>query len=640
MSNSENRYKTFHNSSLFDLAKLKELGGYKAGDLLAVDPELYGKFMQHLSKTVKHDEVTKNIVFSTAISAYTPEPINLFLRGESSIGKTYNVVQVTKYFPKEDVWLLGGLSPTALTHDHGQLVDKNGEEISVKDKPEKPIKSDYQDNRDFTEAMREYKDKFETWKKRLQDSHYIVDLTNKILVFLEAPNYRTFNRLRPILSHDTFEISYKFTDKGGKGQLQTQHVVIRGWPATIFCSTQEKYVQDLATRGFTVTPEATQDKYRNANLLTGSQAAFPWKFQHDFDFMLLEGYIRFLKNHLEDVKVAVPYAMEFAENFPCRFSRSMRDFKHVLNLIQISALFHFAQRPIAIRKVKVEVESEDPTVPEYKEVKERYIMAVRQDYDFVMALWNEIRETTETSAPGHIIKFYHEVVEEVAKDKQGEFLIEDLTDKWNSKFEEKKSSDTIRRWAGFLSDIGYLSSQTDPDNKKRNLYKIIRENQKSREYTHLSFSAMFGLNSFKAWLNEPNSITEENHFSLKENLFSNDEVSIEHIFSRYFLSENNFSAVTGLSDSKASLSESGKEIPANQKCGYVRNFQKKLSVKEILISLRSAWRKGTQEQLQNLAIETGNLTEAEAENLFNQLVDEGKLLRDNEGLWLWNLGAV
>jgi len=639
MSNSENRFKTFHNSSLFDLAKLKELGGYKAGDLLAVDPELYDKFMQHLSKTVKRDEVTKNIVFSTAISAYTPEPINLFLRGESSIGKTYNVVQATKYFPKEDVWLLGGLSPTALVHDHGRLVDKNGEEISVKDKPEKPVKSDYQDNRDFTEAMREYKDKFETWKKRLEGSHYVVDLTNKILVFLEAPNFRTFNMLRPILSHDTFEISYKFTDKSGKGQLQTQHVVITGWPATVFCSTQEKYVQDLATRGFTVTPEATQEKYRNANVLTGSIAAFPWKFQRDFDFMLLEGYIRFLKNHLENVTVTVPYAIEFAENFPCRFSRSMRDFKHVLNLIEISALFHFAQRPIVIRKVKVEVEGEDPTVPEYKEVEECYIMAVRQDYDFVMALWNEIRETTETSAPGHIIKFYHDVVEEVAKGKS-EFSIEDLTNKWNERFEDKKSSDTIRNWANFLCDIGYLSSQTDPNNKKRNLYKIIHENQKTREYTNLSFSAMFGLDSFKAWLNEANSITEENHFSLKESLLSNDKVSIENIFNRYFLSENNFSAVIGLSDSKASLSESGKEITANQKCGYVRNFPKKLSVKEIHIFLRDAWRKGTQEQLQNLIIETGDLTEAEAESLFKQLVDEGKLLRDNEGMWLWNQGVV
>jgi len=89
------------NSSLFDLARLKQLGGYKAGDLLAVDPELYQKFMKYLSKVVKRDEVTKNMVFLTALSAFTREPINVFLRGESSVGKTYNVIEVLKYFPKE-----------------------------------------------------------------------------------------------------------------------------------------------------------------------------------------------------------------------------------------------------------------------------------------------------------------------------------------------------------------------------------------------------------------------------------------------------------------------------------------------------------------------------------------------------------
>jgi len=624
-----------NNGSLFDLAKLKELGGFKAGDLLAVDPQLYVKFRRHLSRRVKRDVVTKNMVFSTGISAYTPEPINLFLVGESSIGKTYNVVQPLKYFPKEDVWLLGGLSPTALIHLHGTLVDKNGEQILLSDKPDK--KASAQEK--------------EAWRQRLKDSRYLIDLKGKILVFLEAPHYKTFNMLRPILSHDAYEISYKFTDRGGKGNLQTQHVVIRGWPATIFCSTKEKYVQDLATRGFTVTPETTQEKYRDANLLTASQAAFPWKFECDFDFMLLEGYIRFLKNNLGDVKVVVPYAKALAENFPCRFARSMRDFQHVLNLIKIIALFHFAQRPVLIRKVRVEVAGEDATVPEYKQVEERYIMATRRDYEFVMDLWDKIRETTETSAPGHIIKFYHEVISEFAEEKLAvlqqvnpndnvqisdvQFTVDELVDKWNSKFEDKRSSDTIRVWVGFLSDIGYLSSQPDPDDKRRFLYKVIRENQKFRKYTSLQFSDIFGFNSLKDWLNEVNSITEENQLSLRENLISNNETSIKSIFDKYFLSENTNSAVIDLSDSKASLGESGEKVHENQKLNYFRNFQRKLSVEEILILLRGTWQRGTQEQFQKLAMETGNLSESEAESLFNRLIEEGSLLRTSEGAWLW-----
>ncbi|MGC9346216.1 MAG: hypothetical protein ACP5ER_05450, partial [Candidatus Bathyarchaeales archaeon] len=557
---------------LFDLATLKELGGFKAGDLLAVDPELYQKFMEHLGRTVKRDDVAKNIVFLTGLSAYTEEPINLFLRGESSTGKSYNVVQALKYFPKEDVWLLGGLSPKALIHSKGKLVDENGEEINLKEKPEKPNKKDYPSEHDYRQAFNEYKEERERWIKRLENSRYLVDLTGKTLVFLEAPHIETLNMLRPILSHDAYEISYRFTDKDSKGKLQTQHVIIRGWPATIFCSTQEKYVHDLATRGFTVTPETTEQKYRDANILTGNKAAYPWKFQQDFDLLLLEGYIRFLKNNLGNVKVVIPYAKTFAEKFPCRFPRSMRDFKHILNLIKVVALFHFAQRPVLIRKLKVEVESEDPTVPEYKEVEEHYIMATKQDYDVVMALWNEIRETTETSAPGHIIKFYHEVVKKVAKEKP-EFTVEDLVDEWNKMFDDKKSNDSIGKWVRYLCQIGYMNKRPDPTDKRRNQLKIIKENGKNRQNPLFKMSEIFGLDSFKAWLNEANQISATNHLSLRENLLNEQDASIKQIYEKYFLSEKASVDINLLSDLRRDLAEKPMEKTDFQKSGQCRNFQ-------------------------------------------------------------------
>lgn len=541
-------------NSLFDMVELKKLGGFKAGDLLAVDPKLYEKFMKHLGKTVRRDDTTKNLTFLTGCSAYTSEPINLFLRGESSIGKTYNVVETMRFFPKEDLWLLGGLSPTALIHQHGILVDKNGEVILPSDKPGK-------------EASAEEK---EAWRNRLKDAYYLVDLKEKILVFLEAPSYETFNMLRPILSHDTFQISYRFTDKSGKGQLQTQHVVIQGWPATIFCSTKEKHVQDLATRGFSHTPETTEKKYQEANILTGSKAAFPWKFERDFDFMLLEGYIRFLKNNLEKVKVVVPYAEHLGREFPSKFPRTMRDFKHILNMIKVLALFHLAQRPILVRKIKVEV-GNDVTVPEFKEVEERYVMATKHDYDFVMGLWNQIRETTETSAPGHILKFYHEIAEDVAK-RNSEFSIEDLTDKWNSKFEDKKSSDAIRTWVDFLCSVGYLTGKVDPNNKKRKLYKVIHENEKFRQSPISPFSAIFKRDLFKAWLNEANSITASNQLLFRENLVSEREASCDDIFNRYFSSESVSDAVIGSSDSGASLDEKDRNTTDFQKINNKRNF--------------------------------------------------------------------
>jgi len=44
------------------------------------------------------------LVFLVCLSAYGSNPLNLFLKGESSIGKTHIAKSVAEYFPEEDVW--------------------------------------------------------------------------------------------------------------------------------------------------------------------------------------------------------------------------------------------------------------------------------------------------------------------------------------------------------------------------------------------------------------------------------------------------------------------------------------------------------------------------------------------------------
>ncbi len=536
---------------LFDLVRLKKLGGFKAGDLLAVDPELESKFMLYIGRTVKHDKITSNLILKAGLSAYTKEPLNVFLRGEPSIGKTYVVVNSLTVFPKEDVWFLGGLSPTALVHDRGMLVDKNNEPIVYVSKPEK-------------DATPEEKEAYQAYREKMKTAHYLVDLQGKILVFLEAPNPETFNKLRPVLSHDVWEISYKFTDKTSKGgPLQTMHVIIRGWPATVFCSTSERFVQDLATRSFTFTPETTEAKYKDANILSGSKVAFPWKFEQNLNQGLLESYVRYFRNHMKELQAIIPYAEKFGALFPAKFPRSMRDFKHVLGLIQVSALFHLAQRPLLVRQLKFEVEGKDPAIPEYREEQHVYVMAVKQDYDNVMNLWRAIRETTETSAAGHHLTFFHQIVEPMAK-KNPTFTIADLTDAWNAKFSDRKSSDTIRKWVDFLCDVGYMTKEPDPNDKRHNLLKVIQE-KKNGNYTQNDLSVFFTLDSLKAWLNEARSITAENHISLRENLITDAETTPEAIFTKYFYSENEDSAVIIPSPNESPTAESYQKKTENEK---------------------------------------------------------------------------
>jgi len=328
--------------SLFDLSELKR-EGFQAGNLIAMDPKILDKFMKHLSKTVKKDKPTKTLVLLTGLSTYTKDPINLFLRGESSTGKTYNTVQTLRYFPQEDVWKLGGLSAKALVHGFGVLVDEEGKEIPFMERPGK-------------KATEEEKGKWKVHRIRLRNSRYVIDLQGKILVFLEAPHFETYNMLRPILSHDAFEISYRFTDKTRSGGFRTTHVVIRGWPATIFCTTSEKYIKDLSTRGFTITPETNPEKFREAIDLTCEKKAFPWKFgDQDMDFLLLQGFIGWLKNKFKELNVAIPYARELGKLYPATYARSMRDVSHFTALIEIMALFHCMQRPVLVRKYEREI---------------------------------------------------------------------------------------------------------------------------------------------------------------------------------------------------------------------------------------------------------------------------------------------
>jgi len=528
-------------SSLFDLAELRKRGGFLAGDLLAVEPNLFEKFMQHISRTVKRDQVVKTMVFLTGLSAFTKEPINLFLRGESSTGKTYNATQVLRYFPQGDVWKLGGLSPTALVHSRGVLVDKNGDPILPNEKPGK----------DASEQEKE------AWRERLKESKYLVDLQGKILVFLEAPNSETYNMLRPILSHDAWEISYKFTDKSGKGQLKTQHVVIRGWPATIFCTSKEKYIHDLATRGFTLTPETSEEKIRDALELAGEKAAFPWLFEDDFDFMLLRGYLGWLKNKLPELNVVVPYAKKLAKHFPAKFPRLMRDLPHLLSLIKVYALFHYAQRPVLIRG---DGDNE-----------EIYVLAVLEDFEKIWSLWQEIKETTVTGTPAHVLDFYKKVF-----DSSEPLTIEEITDKYNQKSLRKKSKKTIYRWIQFLYDVGWLTEEPDPNDKRRKLVKPTgtANNENILKLSQIEKENIFSLETLKEWLNELKKLFSQNHFLLKKNLLAEKAENIEEIHREYFLCKRDIRENNFTNEKREDSTETNSEIFSFQKREEMRTISK------------------------------------------------------------------
>jgi hypothetical protein len=464
---------------------------------LAKHPSLFNIYMDHLGRWVKRDWLTRKMVFLTGLSAYSPNPINLFLRGPSSIGKTYTALQTLKYFPKKDVWLLGGLSPTALVHDYGKFVNEKGEEIPAVD-----------------------------WRgeSRKSEVYYRVDMTNKILVFLEAPHPDTFAKLRPILSHDTLEVSYKFTERTKSGFLRTKHVVIRGWPATIFCTTDPKYTEELATRSITMTPEMSEAKYEAVITHKGRKVAEPWLYENP-DPMLFR-----LKECLNDVKeamakfeVAIPYGEELALCYPHTLPRDMRDFDKLTSLIQQCTYLHVYQRP---------------WVEGLQYNQRKIVLSTLKDFHESLELFKNIIETTRLGLPGNVVDFYEKVLVALWEERglgqspdEGLSLTE-IAEKWFEVYKTTRAKSTLRiNYINPLEQAGLVDEVTNPIDRREKLIRVLEKNLgNTLDYFRKQFYGLFKPKRLEEWLKRL--LNQNNQIKIK---IGEEEIPIEEFSFKYFM---------------------------------------------------------------------------------------------------------
>lgn len=176
-----------------------------------------------LGLTIKQDEENKVVTFLCELSAFTENAqFNISYNAPSSTGKSYIPTEIARLFPSEDVIELAYCSPTAFFHDVGEY--------------DKEMKG------------------------------YVVDLSRKILIFLDQPHNELLARLRPLLSHDKKEISLKITDKTQKFGLKTKNILLKGYPAVIFCTAGLHIDEQEATRFLLLSPEVNQEKIREGIL--------------------------------------------------------------------------------------------------------------------------------------------------------------------------------------------------------------------------------------------------------------------------------------------------------------------------------------------------------------------------------------
>lgn len=477
------------------------------------------RFLNYYEKEIKNDEEATFFVFLAGLSKDTQEPQNIFMKGKSCIGKTYVTTKVLELFSPQDIWMLGGLSPTALVHDRGLLVDEHGNEIDLATKPTKEqVKFDLElDNpNQHIDKRRVYKEYFERkkkWDTKMKNAFYRVDMHGKILVFLDSPHPQTFARLLPVLSHDKEEISYKFTDKTGKGQLRTSHVKIYGWPATIFCSTQEKWLHDFSTRSFTITPKTIQEKLRAALCLIGRNFSFPESPQGK-EHLILVSVLASLEKKLkkDKLKVLVPYGEYLGKIVPIYKERVMRDYKHILSYIELNALLNMNQRPIL------------------KCGKETYVLAVKEDFDKVLKMFEYCEKTTLTGLSGHVIDVFERLMMPMQV-----FSYKNLVEKASEVLDYPLSSSTFYVYVRELAKIGWVDEQPDPDDKRKKVISVIRKEGNLLSSLTKRFGEFFGLKNWKEWLNGLKQLSYEKSELFIQNLAANEwDNGTEEIFNKYY----------------------------------------------------------------------------------------------------------
>lgn len=207
-----------------------------------IDPNKFeeqGNYIEYLvsvvKKTVKQEDSLIRQLLYTAFSAYSQDPINLGIMAPTSEGKTHAAIETLQYFPKEDVWDIGSITPKVIIRQNGILVDDNNQPVEEKIKD---LKTQI--------AKEKSKDAKETLKNQLaeilKNAKILIDLTNKIFLFIEPPHPETWNILKPILSHDLYEIEHPYVFRVEGHGFKVKNIVTRGWPSCIFCSAKNETI--------------------------------------------------------------------------------------------------------------------------------------------------------------------------------------------------------------------------------------------------------------------------------------------------------------------------------------------------------------------------------------------------------------
>jgi hypothetical protein len=324
-----------------------------------------------VKKTVKCEDVLIRQILLTGLSSYIEEdPINLGILGPTSEGKTYPVEECIKFFSKEDVYKVGSMSAKVLVRDKGILVDKNLNPIEDKIRELKNKAKRLPTNKSHEEEKEQINEELE---KLYKDAKTLIDLRGKILVFLEPPQKEVWEILKPILSHDSFEIEFPFVNQTDREGHQTKNVVVRGWPSCIFCSARDEsnwpLWPEIKSRFLITSPNMVSQKYQESTKILSSRYGLPNIIQQqtiisDIEvdqakqcILLIKQKINQLKlkNNNRKISVWIPYLQLLQKELPANKGTDVRFVKRIFAFLNIVPIVKLNLRKVLVLEGEISV---------------------------------------------------------------------------------------------------------------------------------------------------------------------------------------------------------------------------------------------------------------------------------------------
>ena len=188
----------------------------------------------------------------------------------------------------------------------------------------------------------------------MEDAKTLIDLSGKILVFLEPPRNDLWDLLKPILSHDKKEIKFDFVNQTDRDGHQTKKVIVRGWPACIFCSAKDESKweiwSEIKSRFSIASPNMIPQKYFQSTELIALNFGWPDSVQQhaiisDNDLELARDCILQLKqtilklqtknNNGNKIPLWIPYNRLLQKQLPSNKGTDVRLQKRIFSLLNV-----------------------------------------------------------------------------------------------------------------------------------------------------------------------------------------------------------------------------------------------------------------------------------------------------------------